>query len=72
MHPKTNVGSMHDCDKTLIPYTEHEHCLICRIIREQVNDDNQDSDNDNHEEHDVSEMSNDESTSQNQKMAVVN
>ncbi len=57
--PKTNVGFIRDCDKTTIPHTEHKHGLICRIIRGQVNNDKQDSDNDNHDKDDVSKMSND-------------
>ncbi len=65
MHPKTNVGSICDHDKTTIPHTEHKRDLIFRIIRGKVNDDNQDSDNDNHDQDDVSEMSNDMSVCNN-------
>jgi hypothetical protein len=61
VHPKTNVVSTYDRDKTTIPHIEQERDLICRIIRGEVNDANQDADHDNHDKDDVSKVSNDES-----------
>ncbi len=61
VHPKTNVRSICDHDKTTIPHTEQECDLICRIIRGEVDDANQDADHDNHDKDDVSKVSNDKS-----------
>jgi hypothetical protein len=59
VHPKTNVGSICDPDKTTIPHTEHKRDLICRIIRVEVNNANQDADHEHHDKDDGSEVSKD-------------
>ncbi len=61
LHPNTNVRSIHDHDKTTIPHSEHKCDLICRIIRGEVDNDNQDADYDYHDKDDVSKVSNDKS-----------
>jgi hypothetical protein len=58
VHPKTNVESICNHDKTTILHTEHKCDLIFRIIRGEVNNEYQDADHDNHDKNDVSKVSN--------------
>jgi hypothetical protein len=62
---KRNVGSVRDRDKTTVPYSEHEHEVIGRLVRGETPDDTKREEND-----DLSEASNDESICPNRSEGV--